>query len=129
MLLKQIMKRDPITASDTDSLGDAYRKMIAARSRHLPVIRDGKLVGILTERDILEFRAKRDIDEDWWRATASAAMHAPAQTAGPDDSLTEAAGRMAASKLGALPIVDLGKLVGIVTVTDVLAAEVEAAMH
>jgi len=129
MLLKQIMKRDPITASDTDSLGDAYRKMIAARSRHLPVIRDGKLIGILTERDILEFRAKRDIDEDWWRATASAAMHAPAQTAGPDDSLTEAAGRMAASKLGALPIVDLGKLVGIVTVTDVLAAEVEAAMH
>jgi acetoin utilization protein AcuB len=129
MLLKQIMKRNPITVTDTDSLGDAYRKMIAARSRHLPVIRDGKLIGILTERDILEFRAKRDIDEDWWRATTSAAMHAPAQTAGPDDSLTEAAGRMAAAKLGALPIVDLGKLVGIVTVTDVLAAEVEAAMH
>jgi len=129
MLLKQIMKRDPLTANDTDRLGDVYRKMVAAHSRHLPVLHDGKLVGILSERDILEYRAKRDIDEDWWGATAAAAMRRSPQTAGPDDSLTEAVGRMALSKIGSLPIVEHGKLIGLVTVTDVLEAEVAEAMH
>lgn len=129
MLLKQIMKRDPLTANDTDSLGDLHRKMQAAHIRHLPVMHDGKLIGILTERDLLEYRAKRDTYEDWPRAVAAAAMHAPVQTAGPDDSLTEAAGRMATSKIGALPIVERGHLIGLVTITDVLAAEVAEAMR
>jgi len=129
MLLKQIMKRDPLTANDTDRLGDLHRKMVAAHSRHLPVLHDGKLVGVLSERDILEYRAKRDFDEDWWRAPATAAMRTSPQTAGPDDSLTEAAGRMAMSKIGSLPIVERGKLIGLVTVTDVLDAEVAEAMR
>jgi acetoin utilization protein AcuB len=129
MLLKQIMKRDPITVNDTDLLCDAHRKMIAARSRHLPVVHDGKLVGILSERDIFEFRAHHDVEGNWLHAKTSAAMRTPPQTAGPNDSLTEAAVRMAASKIGALPIVEIGKLIGIVTVTDVLAAEVEEAMR
>jgi acetoin utilization protein AcuB len=129
MQLKEIMKRDPITADDTERLGDVYRRMLAYKTRHLPVVHAGKLVGVLSERDILEYRAKRDFDEDWWRGMAADAMRAPVQTAGPNDSLTEAAGRMATSKIGALPIVELGKLVGLVTVTDVLAAEVEEAMR
>lgn len=129
MLLKEIMKREPLTAEDTDRLGDLHRKMVAASARHLPVLHEGKLVGLLSERDILDYRARRDFDEDWWRAPASAAMHGPAQTAGPNDSLTEAAGRMASSKIGALPIIELGKLIGLVTVTDVLAAEVAEAMR
>jgi len=98
--------------------------MLAYKTRHLPVVHGGKLVGVLSERDILEYRAKRDFDEDWWRGNTADAMRVPVQTAGPEDSLT--AGRMATSKIGALPIVELGKLVGLVTVTDVLAAEVEA---
>ncbi len=129
MKLKEIMRRDPITAKEADRLGDLHRKMIAAHARHLPILRDGRLVGIVSERDILEYRATRDFDEDWWRAPAAEIMHTPAQTAGPDDSLTEAAGRMATGKFGALPIVDVGKLIGIVTVSDVLAAEVSAAMR
>ncbi len=129
MLLKQIMRRDPITAKDTERLGDVYRRMLAYKMRHRPVVHGDRLVGVLSERDILEYRAKRDFDEDWWRATAGDAMHAPAQTAGPDDSLTEAAGRMATAKIGALPIVELGQLIGLVTVTDVLAAEVDEAMR
>ncbi len=56
-------------------------------------------------------------------------MRSSPQTAGPDDSLTEAAGRMAMSKIGSLPIVERGKLIGLVTVTDVLDAEVSEAMR
>lgn len=129
MQLRDIMKQEPLTAQDTDRLGDLHRRMTTAHTRHLPVLHDGKLVGMLSERDILDYRARRDFDEEWWRAPASAAMRAPAQTAGPDDSLTEAAGRMAISKIGALPIVQLGTLIGLVTVTDVLAAEVAEAMR
>ena len=56
-------------------------------------------------------------------------MHAPAQTAAPDDSLTEVAGRMAYAQIGAIPVVERGKLLGICTVTDVLEAEVRSAME
>jgi CBS domain-containing protein len=55
-------------------------------------------------------------------------MIASVQTAGPDDSLTEVAGRLAGSHIGALPIVERGALLGLVTVTDVLEAEVREAM-
>ncbi len=129
MLLKQIMKRGPLTVEDTDQLGAVYRTMTGARLRHFPVMQDGNLIGILSERDILEYRAKCGVDEDWWRTPVAKAMRSPVQTAGPDDSLSEAAGRMAAAKIGALPIVELGKLVGLITVTDVLAAEVDQAMR
>lgn len=122
------MKPSPITVTEVTRLGDAHRMMTEHKIRHLPVVRDGKLCGILTERNILEYRAKTPFREDWWRAPVSAAMIAPPQTAGPEDSLTEAAGRLAASRIGALPIVERGTLVGLVTVTDVLEAEVARAM-
>lgn len=62
--------------------------------------------------------------DDWWRAPVTAAMISSVQTAGPEDSLTEVAGRLAESRIGALPVVELGTLRGLVTVTDVLEAEV-----
>lgn len=55
-------------------------------------------------------------------------MSAPPQTAGLDDSVTDAACRLAAARIGALPIVDQDRLVGLVTTTDVLEAEVRRAM-
>jgi len=123
MRLKDIMKRDVITARDTDRLGDLQRTMTSAHIRHLPVLRGGQLVGMLSERDILDYRAKLDLGEDWWRATAALAMRAPVHTGCPDDTVIEAAGRMASGRLGALPIVDDGHLVGLVTATDLLAAD------
>lgn len=97
--------------------------------RHLPVLRDGKLVGLLSERDILEYRANLGMVEDWTRIGVSGVMTRSPQTADPDASVTEITARFATSKLDALPIVAGGHLVGIVTITDVLAAEVERAMQ
>lgn len=122
------MRPSPRTVTEVTRLGDAHRMMTEHKIRHLPVVRDGKLCGILSERNVLEYRAKTPFREDWWRAPVSAAMAAPPQTAGPDDSLTEAAGRLAAAKIGALPVVERGMLIGLVTVTDVLEAEVARAM-
>jgi acetoin utilization protein AcuB len=128
MKLKEVMRASPQTIEDTMHLGDAHRLMRDLKIRHLPVIRAGKLCGILSSRDILRYRATAPFRDDWWRAPVSAAMVAHPQTANPEDSLTEAAGRLAASQIGALPIVDKGALIGIVTVTDVLDAEVRVAM-
>jgi acetoin utilization protein AcuB len=128
MKLRDIMKPSPRTITEVTRLGEAHRIMTSHRIRHLPVVRDGRLCGILSERDILEYRAKTPFREDRWRAPVSAAMTAPPQTAGPDDSLTELAGRLAAAKIGAMPVVERGILIGLVTVTDVLEAEVARAM-
>jgi acetoin utilization protein AcuB len=122
------MKLDPITVTEVTRLGEALQLMMDNRFRHLPVVRDGRLAGIVTERDILRYRAVTSFREDWWRAPVSAAMVANVQTAGPDDSLTEVVGRLAVSRIGALPIVERGRLVGLVTLTDVLEAEVCDAM-
>jgi acetoin utilization protein AcuB len=122
------MRREPRTIEAIDSLGTANRNMRENGIRHLPVMRERRLVGILSERDILEFRASLGFTEDWQRAPVSGAMTRSPQTAGPNDSLTEVAGRFAQARIGALPVVELGGLIGIVTVSDVLAGEVRSAM-
>lgn len=128
MKLREIMKPSPWTVTEITNLGDAHQMMTKHQIRHLPVVRDGRLCGILSERNILEYRAKTAFREDWWRAPVAVAMATPPQTAGPDDSLTEVAGRLAAAKIGAMPIVERGALIGLVTVTDVLEAEVASSM-
>ncbi|HET9622934.1 MAG TPA: CBS domain-containing protein [Kofleriaceae bacterium] len=120
------MRPSAFTIDGADGLGHAYRTMNRSHIRHLPVMSDGKLVGMLSERDVLAARAHADAG--WWQMPVRLAMQSPPQTAHPDDSLTEVAGRMAVAKIGALPVVEYGKLLGIATVTDVLDAEVRSAM-
>jgi CBS domain-containing protein len=128
MKIREVMRPGAFTIETTDTLGAAYRLMTRAQIRHLPVTKDKKLVGMLSERDVLAVRAKLDGDESWWAMAVRRAMSSPVQTAHPDDSLTEVAARLAMDQLGALPIVERGKLLGIATVTDVLNAEVRVAM-
>src|SRR5512139_3679331 len=128
MKVREIMKSPPLTVTEVTKLGEAMQTMAKQGIRHLPVVRENRLCGIVSERDILHYRAVTAFREDWWRAPVTAAMTAAVQWANPDDSLTEVAGRLADSRIGALPIVERGHLVGMVTVTDVLAAEVREAM-
>lgn len=127
MKLRDVMRPGTYTIADTDGLGAAYAMMTRSRIRHLPVMRADRIVGILSERDVLAARARAG-GRAWTLIPVVEAMQGPVQTAGPDDSLTEAAGRMAVSKIGALPVVEQGRMLGIATVSDVLAAEVRDAM-
>lgn len=127
MKLRDVMRSGTYTIEDSDGLGAAYATMTRARIRHLPVMHGDHMVGMLSERDVLSARAKAG-ERPWTLISVGEAMNVPVQTAGPDDSLTEAAGRMAVAKIGALPVVDQGKLLGIATVADVLAAEVRESM-
>jgi acetoin utilization protein AcuB len=108
-----------------DSLGEAYQLMRTHAVRHLPVVHEGKLVGVLTERDVLEYRAALGFGEAWRDYGVTAAMSRSPRTVDPHAPMSEVAGRLAVAKVGALPVVERGAVLGIVTVADVLAPDVQ----
>jgi acetoin utilization protein AcuB len=107
-------------------LSVAERIIARRRVRELPVVESGKLVGMLSAQDILDYRADAEPGERWWRAPASEAMRPLPQTAGPDDLVSAVSDRLAASASESLPIVERGFLIGIVSATDVLDAELRS---
>lgn len=131
MKVSAIMKRSPRTVEAGDSVARARDIMVWGGFRHLPVVEpeSGRLVGVLSEFDVAGHQA-RAIDGNGGPTTdtVSTVMSETVHTAGPDDSVTEVTARMASEKIGCLPVTEYGKLVGLVTVTDALAAEVHAAL-
>jgi CBS domain-containing protein len=121
MTIREIMKRGPWTIQDTDTLGHAQQTMSQHRIRHLPVLSDGGLVGMLSERDLLAARAHSDPDDRWWKLPVHLAMK-PAETVDATDSVDGVAVRMGHSKVGALAVLEDGKLTGVVSVIDILLA-------
>jgi CBS domain-containing protein len=121
MTIREIMKRGPWTIGETDTLGNAQQVMSQNHIRHLPVISEGKLVGMVSERDLLQARAHTDGDERWWKIPVHFAMQ-PAETAEASETLETVARRMGATKIGAFAVTEQGKLVGVVSVIDVLLA-------
>ncbi len=125
MKIREIMRPAVISIDESTCLGEAYTTMHRSEIRHLPVTRSGVVVGMLSERDLLAARAIADRGA-WWNVTAAHAMHTPVRTATPDDTVDSVVERMAREKLGAMPVVDGDRLVGIVTVIDVLQCSVAA---
>lgn len=122
MNVREVMSAKVQTVGEEDDLELALQVMLWCGFRHVPVVRKGELVGILSHRDVLAERA------DAARGVARPkemrvrdAMRRSVQTIGPEEDVIEAAIRMASGKIGCLPVVDKGKLIGIVTTTDLLA--------
>ncbi len=115
MKLRDLMTQPPLTIHDDDDVALGLQVMAWGRIRHLPVLHDDRLLGVVSERDLL---ANRETNP-----RIGAVMTSPAQVASPDDDVSDAAGRMVSARLGCLPVVERGRLVGIVTVTDVVAAQ------
>jgi acetoin utilization protein AcuB len=99
------------------------------RIRHLLVLQDGRLAGIVTDRDIRLNLPSPATSLSVWelnyvlaRLTAGEVMTKSVITVEPDCDVRDAASMLLANKIGALPVVDSGLLVGIVTETDFLRA-------
>ena len=109
------MTRDLVTVRESDDLALAESILKLGGIRHLPVAREGKLVGLVTQRDLLRSAAQRA-----QRQTAAAdIMVRDVVTVRPETSLVEAARLMLARKFGCLPVTEPGgKLVGIITESD-----------
>jgi acetoin utilization protein AcuB len=118
---KTPMTRDVIVVIPELPLSAAWRLMGRKRIRHLPVVRAGTLLGILSDRDVLA-RARRtpegelEVPDD----PVGAAMTPSPITCEPTTSVSELARVMTERKIDALPVVDGERLVGLVTSTDLL---------
>lgn len=118
-----------ITLGPDDSLRDAVALELQKKIRHLPVVEAGgrKLLGIVTDRDIkralpspLESDAREEYDQILDETKISRVMTKDPITVTPNTPLAEAVAIMHDRKIGGLPVVEDGKLVGIFTQTDAL---------
>jgi acetoin utilization protein AcuB len=116
LLIREIMTRGVVTASPDTRLAEGRRLLDEHRIRHLPVVVDGRLAGIVSDRDLRSAGASG-------RPTAVGEIMTPDPiTVGPDTRVEEAAHLMLDRRLGGLPVVDDGELIGIVTSDDLLRA-------
>ena len=125
-----LMTGNVVTIGAEASGHDAVELMVRKRIRHLPVLDgEGLLCGIVTDRDLRH----RLFGADVFRSIGTVpverllseirvrdVMSAPAISVGLDTELAEAASLMAQKKLGSLPVSDRGRIVGMITETDVL---------
>lgn len=122
MLVKDIMHRDTVTVSPGTTLEDAYRLMQQKRFRHLPVVDDDRLLGVVTDRDLRQAMSEAGAERFSPESLVRHVMAEQPWTASPLDPVEDAARRMRELKIGCLPVVDGGKLLGIVTGIDLLDA-------
>ena len=122
MIIKEIMKSDLTLISPETKLSDAYSLMQTKNIRHLPIVENNQLIGIVTDRD-LRLATSRLAKHPFEPGEAvKQIMSHPVKTAHPSDPIESAAQQMREMKIGCLPIVEDNQLLGIVTITDMLDA-------
>lgn len=121
------MTKPVITVSIVDSLGYARRIMAERRINQLPVLDEGNLVGIVTDRDLrdayptsLVIDRPKEIDSFADTYTVEEVMSYNVITVRPAISLATAVKLLRRHRIGALPVVEKGKLVGIITRSHIL---------
>lgn len=136
MKVKELMSKKLFTVGPEDMLDKVFFLFNFEAIRHLPVVDKGKVVGVLSDRDlkkIMGVRKKIVTDKvDGTQFTVHARrvatiMNRGITTIGPDEQAADAAAIMAKRKIGCLPVVKKGKLVGMITSTDILRAYVKLA--
>ena len=127
MRVGDLMRREVVTLEATDKLDLADGIMRLARIRHLPVVSEGRVVGILSQRDL--FRAavssllqlRREAEREWLATIpVQAVMTRPVFTVPASVTLRAAVGIMLDKRIGCLPVVEDGKLVGLLSESDCL---------
>lgn len=126
------MTRDVITVPPQEKIIDAFELMQGRGIRHLPVVEDGELKGLVTDRDIRLALIPSPLSTPEDRMFHLGALERVDEimateliTVEPTTTIEEAAKLMAQYKIGAVPVVGQGKLVGILTETDILSVFIE----
>jgi acetoin utilization protein AcuB len=126
------MTSPPVTVTPEDSLQTALELLGRHNVRQLPVVDDGRLVGILTDRDLRQvspsyplFRDPEEIRYHLQRMKVGTAMTPDPMVVDPETPLLKAAELLYMYRFGALPVVEDGRVVGIISVTDLLKAFIE----
>jgi CBS-domain-containing membrane protein len=126
-VVREIMMGSPVTLKPDDTLDLANDIISLGRIRHIPIVDDGKLIGIISERDLIGAAASRIFGLKQKSKSAllkslliKEIMRKHVVTVEPDTPITNAAQLMADKKIGCVPVLREGALVGLVTTTDVL---------
>ena len=133
MTVADLMTRDVGTLTEDETLAHAQRCMARGRIRHLPVVREGQLVGLVTHRDLLaaSFSIFAEVEANEQRRVFDTVrvvevMHRDVVTVSPGLAVSKAARILLENKYGCLPVVDdEQRLQGIVTEADFLRLTVQ----
>jgi len=124
---REIMMGSPVTLQPNDTLDLANDVISLGRIRHIPIIDNGRLVGIITEKDLVGaavgkiFGLKQKNRSALLKSVAiKEVMKKRVVTTAPDTPIKDIAHLMAEKKIGGVPVVSAGMVVGLVTTTDIL---------
>lgn len=112
MRVFELMTKRVETISTSATVGEAAEHMRRKRIRHVVVMDGSKVVGVVSDRDVSTPALLRE--------PVTEVMGEPAIAVGPGDTIRAAANRMRRNRVSSLPVVERGRLVGILTVTDLL---------
>ncbi len=129
MKVSDRMTRDVVTLDEEQSLREALTLQRRHKIRHIPVVADGSIVGILTDRDLkraspslLSGIDQERYDELLDTTRVAQVMTRDPRTVSPETSLKDVAKILIEGKFGALPVIEKNSLVGIITEIDLLRA-------
>ena len=132
MKVSELMTCDVLSVAGDASLDEAMEMMDAEGVRHLPVVEEERVVGVLSERDLLEVtgwlpkRAREVLEAPTGQVRDF--MHSPVVSVSPQTSIVTAALRLIEWNIGCLPVLEDGVLIGMMTEIDVLGAYAKACM-
>jgi len=132
MFVKNKMTTNPFTITPDSTIPDAHEIMAKNNVKRLPVIKNGKLVGVVSREDIAQASPSKatsfSVGELTYllaRTKISQIMTKNLVTIPPDALLEEAAIMMRSNEVGFLPVVEDGRLVGIITESNIFDAFIE----
>jgi acetoin utilization protein AcuB len=118
--VERFMTVAPVVIGSDRPLADAQRLMRERDIRHLPVVEGGRLVGIVSQRDLYLIGTLRTVDPAF--APVREAMTADPYAVPPDAALEDVAAVMSERRYGAAVVVDRGAVIGVFTTVDALRA-------
>jgi len=132
MLVRDWMTKDPQVVPPSTPVMEAMNMLRGEGYRRLPVVKDGRLLGIVTDRDLKEATPSKatslsvyELNYLLSKLTLKDVMRTPVITIGPDEAIEQAALTMEMHRVSGLPVIEKGAVVGILTITDLLRAFVD----
>ncbi len=129
MIVENWMTKKVVTVEPDESLSEAINILKRNKIRRLPVVKDGKLIGIVTDRDLKEASPSKVTSLDIWelhylmsKIKVKSVMTKKVLTVSPKSTVEHAAILMHDNKIGGLPVLENKELVGIITEHDIFGA-------
>ena len=120
MKVRELMTPQPTTVQPDATLGEVATLMKQQDCGSIPVVEAGRLVGIVTDRDLVVRGIAAGVDPK--TQSVSKVMSASPVTVSPDDDVTDAERKMADRQIRRLPVVEGGRLVGIIVTAQIARA-------